>query len=418
MRSRLRRWLDRVPITTFGLGVATTAFLGERYFAEPEGDFMLRVLAYTCLALVVLSVVGVVVARLRWKRAQVGSHRPAVTGEAERGEVVAGEFSLLGRLVGLRTTVEWVSPAGPSARLAPRGSRVEERVRFDGRVGVDDVERRWTLQDPFGLARLRWSEPRAQTVSIAPWLGHLARCPALTSLAQGDVVSHPLGPTAGDRIDLRPYQPGDPLRLVAWKVYARTGELDVRVPERALAPHVRTAAYLVASPDDEASAAAAWVAVERGLLGPDWIFGADGAEPTADVDQARQAILRSAAHRDRSAAGLAVFLRELEKTGPLHVILFVPGRPGPWLESCAREAGPDFSVVIGVDDVRASAVSGRSWWRREDPDPGRRIVVEPAELQGVIDAFRRKGSGVVALRRTDGKVLAGSVRPLPGVAAA
>src|SRR5437773_8099985 len=102
---------------------------------------------------------------------------------------------------------------------------------------------------------------------ILPWTGGLDHAPMLRSLAGGEEISHPLGELTGDRVDMRRYVAGDPLKLALWKIYARTGVLMVRTPERAIAPTLRVAAYLPSAIGDEPAAAAARVAIQRGLLG-------------------------------------------------------------------------------------------------------------------------------------------------------
>ena len=60
--------------------------------------------------------------------------------------------------------------------------------------------------------------------------------------ASGDAVSHPAGRQEGELIEMRRYGPGDPLRHVLWKTYARTRRLLVRMHERAISPRPTTAA--------------------------------------------------------------------------------------------------------------------------------------------------------------------------------
>jgi hypothetical protein len=222
--------------------------------------------------------------------------------------------------------------------------------------------------------------------------------PVVRSLAGGDDVPHPLGLPEGDRVDMRRYAPGDPVRLVLWKTFARTRQLLVRMPERALVPARRTVGYLVAGAGDEASAAAARVAVESGALGRDWVFGADGSpEPTGVLDEALIRIAGSSAFREDGAAGLERFLREADRFGSARVVLFVPPRPGPWIARvvalAARRPG-GVEAVVGTDGVERTGLSSR--------------------LSRVLLLPRRRGAPATAreLDEVLGKLAAGRVRGL------
>ncbi|MCA9535970.1 MAG: DUF58 domain-containing protein [Myxococcales bacterium] len=226
--------------------------------------------------------------------------------------------------------------------------------------------------------------------------------PVLTSFSAGDEQAHPLGAADGDRVELRRYQPGDPARFIHWKIYARTGKLLVRQPERALMQTTRTVAYLLAGERDEPSAAAARVALEQRALGDDWLFGAAGTPtPTSDLPAALDAIIRSGGtedthrsserssedthrssedtHRSGRRTGdthrssedthqneLDAFLRAAEARGPARVVLFAPAFPPGWVSpdvswvaqgwvssilKAAAERPGRVHVVIGVDGV-------------------------------------------------------------------
>ncbi|MDB4990568.1 MAG: hypothetical protein JWN04_5746, partial [Myxococcaceae bacterium] len=203
------------------------------------------------------------------------------------------------------------------------------------------------------------------------------------------------------------YAPGDPARFIHWKVYARTQKLVVRMPERALAHAQRVAAYLVAGPADEASAAAARVAIEEGALGADFRFAADGSPtPVRELAAALIAIRRSSAQRAASAAQLSAFVQELEREGPSSLVLFVPAESGPWVEqigSLLQKQRRTARIVIGVDGItqRASA----SWLERIALSPTTTAQVPLAQLRDLITAYRRFGCEVVVVDRQSGRVL-------------
>ena len=71
---------------------------------------------------------------------------------------------------------------------------------------------------------------------------------------------------------------GDSVKNIIWKVYARSRQLNVRLPEHSVFQSKKTLAFLLTSENDEAAAAVARVALQSGALGEDWAFGADGYE--------------------------------------------------------------------------------------------------------------------------------------------
>ena len=243
--------------------------------------------------------------------------------------------------------------------------------------------------------------------------------PVLTSLAAGDEQAHPLGAADGDRIELRRYQPGDPARFIHWKIYARTGKLLVRQPERSLTQTTRTVAYLIAGPRDEASAAAARVALEQGALGADWLFGADGTPtPASDLPAALEAIVRSGdthakpagdASGDTHPSLLEPFIQEAELRGPARIVVFAPPTPGEWvsslgslLELAAARPGR-VHVVIGVDGVSRHTPHPLAVRLLRTPAP--QLNDDLAALDALRATLQAAGVDSVVVDRRSGQVL-------------
>jgi hypothetical protein len=187
-------------------------------------------------------------------------------------------------------------------------------------------------------------------VRVEPSRGALDQLTLLDTLAGGEDLSEPRGTPFGDRVDMRQYTHGDSPRLILWKVYARTRKLLVRIPERAVTARPRACAYLVAGDGDEATAGLARVLVERGVLGDNWWFGADGTQRVAsDTRGALDVLVLSglAGERGRQSAtlwdhpttpvgtNLGVFLSRAEQAGFSICLLFLPARPGPWTDEVA-----------------------------------------------------------------------------------
>ena len=134
------------------------------------------------------------------------------------------------------------------------------------------------MQDVLGLCQLSWQLGQRVRCRALPQLHAIKQLPLLRSLTAEDGIPNPSGQPEGDRMEIRPYAPGDSIKNIMWKVYARSRQLNVRLPEHSVFQSKRTIAYLLTSDNDEAAAAVARVALQSGALGEDWAFGADGHE--------------------------------------------------------------------------------------------------------------------------------------------
>jgi hypothetical protein len=288
----------------------------------------------------------------------------------------------------------------------PKNGLLSEEVVFSDRGNYTKIERKLFLEDAFGLARIALRHNDELKIRVLPHCGGLRQLPVLVSLATGDGWPHPMGLEDGDRVDLRRYAPGDPARFIHWKVFGRTRKLMVRVPERAVSPARRTAAYVVAGEGDDASCAAARVAVETASLGEQWTFSADGAnEDVGTSEQAVQLIVRSIEARGDGANGLGSFLTRVQRKGPAKVIVFAPPRGGIWMDrviSASKRTVGHIKVVIGVDGITEATPRSRiaTWiWRRPEQ--------QGTELNELEDVLRRLGTqcDLVVVDRKTGKFL-------------
>jgi hypothetical protein len=203
-------------------------------------------------------------------------------------------------------------------------------------------------------------------------------------------------------MEMRPYTPGDPLKRIIWKAYARTRRLIVRQPERAIAPRQKTLAYLVSHHSDEASASTVRTALEQGVFGADFVFCADGeTEGTGRVAEALEQIIRSWSATPVGGEGLSRFLTEQGRGRSC--IVFAPSRPGPWLDEVERVAlahRGDVSVLVGVDGLRA--VRGLSVMRRIFISGGGAYRERIRDLRLVCDRLVATGVPVLVVDRAAG----------------
>lgn len=416
--SRLSRAREWFPVTNLGLIVFGLAALAYWGFAVPRIDYVLRLVAVVVMVAVAVAVGAVVIgAVLVHSAVRQSAPSDPVTLEAHRGYAELFSLPTWWILPLFDVRWQWLEPAGFRVETRVLGGRRLERVETERRNQVDRIVRRLVIEDGFGLARLVLHRTQPCPLTVLPWTGALHRAPLLQSLASGDVLPHPRGAPIGDPVDMRRYAPGDPLKLAMWKVYARTRQLMVRTPERAIAPSTQVAAYLLAAVADEPPAAAARMAVESGLLGPNWTFGADGnTRAVEDVDSARRSIIESRAHRDAEtgqAAGLASFVDGFGPSAHARLVVFVPGRPGPWLDrvvDVARHRPDHTSCVVVVDGIRSDDERAPSRWSRwlrrpEAPTDADEAWVTADELNDVVVSLARAGIEVTALDRTRGRAL-------------
>ncbi|NOY94673.1 MAG: DUF58 domain-containing protein [Deltaproteobacteria bacterium] len=405
---------DLFPLTPLGVAACAGAAWALRSFAYAELDLVLLVLGWAAVGMASLSLVSVLVATPWLKWVTRGVSAPALSMETGRPTKTGVSVPSLRWVPLLLVHVELLEPEDLEGWGAPEGGRLWEQLVAQRRGEVRRLVRRVVVSDAFGLARLAFRIRGEAEVDVLPHVGALNRMPLLSSFAGGDERPHPMGVADGDRVELRKYAPGDPARFIHWKVFSRTRKLVVRVPERALTLSRRTVAYLVSGPVDQASAAAARVSVEAGVLGEEWVFGADGsAGQTSDPAEALSRIVRSAGQDVQGGQGLARYVALAEREGPATLVVFVPAAPGPWLApvvAVLRARRGRARAVIGVDGLRRS--DKRPWWKHAMSRPLTPVGVDEAVLSEVRVALARAGADVLVVDRLSGRLLGkGGVAP-------
>ncbi len=411
-RRRAGQVLGLLPLTGRGLLLAAAAAAGYALVARAHMDVVLWVTCLAGLGLAAFAVLATTLAaitvRLRWPRADETSPGAAEPPQARAG--LPWRSGFVGPGVGwlplLRVRWAWLGPPESTVSLARRGARLAEEVTFHQRWPLATRRRRVVVEDVFGLARVSWEAGQRRELQVLP-APVRADLTTLRHRVSGDGVSHPLGRAVGDRVDLRAYQPGDPVRHLLWKVFARNRRLVVRTPERALVPARRTLAYLVHGEDDEATAGLALQALQAGALGSSWRFGADGSpEPTEELGPAVAAIVGSAAAGPASAAHLDAFLERASEGVAQPLVLFIPPTPGTWLPgvlATLRRRRLQATVVIGARRTRAALERPRwqRWLLRPAGDGGTPWEV----LRELLSDLHAAGQHGVVVDSISGRVL-------------
>ncbi len=401
---RARAVLGWLPLTwRSAVGLGLLVWLRQAYGVE-RSDLVLLVLGTGGIALIVVALVAVTVAALlvRWKaRAEPGQPWVFQTDAPLR---TGHRLGWLAWLPLVRLELGWDSPQKVEVELVPHRARLHEEVIAWRRTQIDHLERRWTISDTFGMARITFSQRIEQSIKILPSPGRLKPRELLQQMSSGDLVSHPGGEPQGDLIEMRRYAPGDPIKRVLWKIYARTGKLLVRLPERAIAPRQKTLAYLVAHLDDEPAAGTARAALEQGIFGQDFIFMADGEpQPTSDIPEAIEQIVRSSTAHHIGGTGLEELLAIGKAQGSSACVVFAPAVPGKWLtrvETQLKTHPRQISVVLAIDGIHA--LKQRSLLQRilvaEQDDRNTRIQ----NLRAVWDRLVAAGAPVTVIDRASG----------------
>ena len=367
---------ERLPLTLQGLLLLFIALFALQRYGYGRMDLVVFALAICALAIVCFSTVMVVLGGLILRH-QI-RHQLEMNALLHRGpppiRVECGYPNETGfhlhtmpwlPLIGVSWEIVTPDAIDTRLRLSEDEQQWEEEIIPRLRCHARRITRRYTVRDVLGLSRFSWRITQEGELLALPQAGNVKALPLLRSLTAEDGFPDPGGQPQGDRMEIRPYVPGDSVRNILWKVYARNRHLNVRLPERSVFHSSRTLAYLISSPHDEAAAAVARVAVESGALGEDWLLGADGSDQaTQQVDEALSLIAGSRALEGPLPYGLDTFLQRHGANGNVHCIVFASAQMAPWLEQLRATLSRfrvRFSVVLATDGLRPREAES-PWW--------------------------------------------------------
>lgn len=407
----MKRFFERLrrvfPLRAGALVLLAVAAALVFLWAPKEADFLLYPAGLVALLLVVACTVLVSLGTLFLRRAvkRLDATVPERL-ETTRATGTGFRFPSLGRWLVLDVRLSWVEPAGLEVELESLDGLLSEVVTAKERGRYTRLVRRFTVEDVFGLTRLSFDVAWTAALSIAPASAKQGAQLA-AGRSQGETLANPAGRAEGDLVEMRQYTYGDSMRHVLWKVYARSRKLLVRMPERALAPGPVSVAFFVAGPDDEASAGAARLYVEAGLLGADLLFTADGASaPARSARDAVEQLVDSSTKRAHGAEALDAAASQIDPGRLTSCLLFVPAVDGAWRQRVVgfvRKHSLSASVIIGVDEVgeqpaRHSRIESFLFQPQETLDTAR------PSLKKLRDALEADGLPVKVLHRTTGQL--------------
>ncbi|MFA5507001.1 MAG: DUF58 domain-containing protein [Vulcanimicrobiota bacterium] len=341
----LRRLWGFVPVSIPGLILVTTIGLGTYYLGSKQNDHVIFITGAALLGAAALDALIVLLTSLFL----------AYSFHKQSREHLAQGYRLE-----MMTDIEI-----PSARTLPRflpplveasthilnppdfdcqwkrnpDKRRQEWLVSSKRCLLEEnfrLVRRIIVKDVLGFSRIDWEQEEPVSLVVTPKPLPLKAQSVLRARFTGDDIPDPRGEPKGDRVDMRQYTPGDPPRLLLWKVYARTGKLMVRMPENAITTAPRICAYLVAGEGDEVLASLARTIVDGNLLGQGWRFGADGSDKSVEHrEQALRLIARSGNPGVVTGLGLSTFLNHAHNEGFGSCLVLVPPIEGEWVEKVA-----------------------------------------------------------------------------------
>ncbi|MGA2066605.1 MAG: DUF58 domain-containing protein [Thermoguttaceae bacterium] len=396
-----------VPLTPLGMFALPLLLLVAWVYGGEHPDLIVQSLYIGGLAMILLCFLLVLATMGRLLLAR----KPAAEGALvlEAGTPLRTGFRLgrFSRNPLVRIAVAWEEFAAVRAELLPAPGGTEEQATAAARDYQDSILRCFTVSDVFGLTRLAIRRRFVQVVRCLPEVSATPQFTLPVQYQPGDQIGHPEGQPVGDFVEMRRYVAGDPLKLILWKAYARTGKVLVRAPERAVNPTTKTLAYLVAGPGDEPSAGIARSALASRALGTEVTFSADGAaHPVTSPSEAIDQILFSAREAHNGGTGLDRFLGQGESAGTAACVLFIPGRRGAWLAhtvaALRAHRGP-FQAVLGLDGPPLPDQRW-PWWLRLFLRPLAEKQPRAAEIREIRNAFRQAACEVAVVDRHSGSV--------------
>jgi hypothetical protein len=393
------------PLTWPGLLLILVAGSGLKFWWRGQHDFVVQGAVLVGFLVLLVGLFFVIIGAIYLHRG-LRTLDKALHCQLETGEVHRTGFrvSRLKWWPFLQVKVDWERPINAEVILKKDAGWWSESVRLNQRGRYQSITRRITVRDIFGLFAIQLIKTSPASVYVMPATSKAGTRPELR-LMEGDGSSHPEGQPVGDYVEMRRYAPGDPLRLVIWKAYARARRLLVRMPERAITPQPSTAAFFVAGLGDDDSASVARTMLESGLFGDEVIFGADGSTRLSHTaEDAVEAIVDSAHHRLRGGQDLGHFIRQVDAGQLGRCVLFLPSKRGPWLEHVVAhlsELPTPPLLVVTIDghlDVRRRHWTSRLFDSEYEGVDLNALLAYQAELEA-------SGAHVQVVHRTEGRTL-------------
>lgn len=138
-----------------------------------------------------------------------------------------------------------------------RRSVIAETLTFPHRGYWNTDHLNFSLQDGLGIGKTNWRAKYALQFKIVPQRVVYSDLPILSSCNRpGDRVPE-TSERLGDYYDLKTYHPSDGMRKIVWKIFAKSGNLVARHPEKAMNPEGQLVLFCLANSQEDFVCAAA-----------------------------------------------------------------------------------------------------------------------------------------------------------------
>lgn len=417
----LRAAVGMFPLTVQGVLTLLLVAFALRQYAYGSMDLVVFALGICALAILIFSlfctvVCGVLIQRrIHHQIDEQASTQESIKLEAGFPNESGFELPTLNYFPLIKLQWRIVFPDQLTTRIrvtenSDGNTFLREEIVPQRRCLSAKVIRLFTVSDVLGFCRYSWRQAQTRECLCLPQVNTLRQLPLLRSMTAEDGIPDPTGSPEGDRMEIRRYAPGDSVRDIMWKAYARSGQLNVRLAEKSVFHSQRTLAYLLSSPNDEAAAATARVALQQGILGEDWVFSADGCEEACTtLPSALRAVAGSRAILHPQEYGLDRFMQSQAHAGATHCIVFAAAEQADWIPQLQRslqQYAGRISLVLATDGL-GETQKQPAWQRLLLKAPENRELssddqVNKADLLGLLTEIGQFVESMLIIERRSG----------------
>lgn len=328
------RLADTIPLTWQGALLLLAGGVILYYFGVKAEDWVLLMVGLFAVLMPILSglTIGVSAFWIRRRLQQLNPEPNKQTLHTDTAQPAITDFKLPRIFLPfLDFAPTWESPHVDMTEIVQDIERTEQ-VLFARRGLHTEIIRRFTLSDLFGLAEVRWRMKEERRVEVWP-RPHAHQAPFVRAFTEDTEHFVPSRPRRGDYVDTRAYIPGDPIRHIHWKLFARSQQPFVRIPEPSASFEHQIVAYLITDTDDDLAASAVRWDIEHRHFGEGWKLGTDHADQVAtDLPTARRILAHSGSQPPAQGAHLASFLSSISfDSNQQRLLLYASGHLEHWL---------------------------------------------------------------------------------------